>query len=76
MNEQILNRVREIAGDVLAAEVTPESSPNTVESWDSVKHLELMVALEAEYGFEFLPEEMDAAKSVGQIAQMVAAKNA
>jgi acyl carrier protein len=74
MSEQILNRVREIAGDVLEAPVTPESSPGTVESWDSVRHLNLILALEDEYGFQFLPEEMDEAKSIGQIAQLVASK--
>ena len=76
MNEQILRRVREIAGDVLTVEVTADSSPATVESWDSVKHLNLMLALEEEYGFQFLPEEMDEAKSVGDIAKLVAAKRA
>jgi acyl carrier protein len=76
MSEQILNRVREIAGDVLEAPVTAESSPGTVESWDSVRHLNLILALEDEYGFQFLPEEMDEAKSIGQIARMVASKRA
>jgi len=74
MNEQILKKVREIAGDVLEADVTPESSPSTIESWDSVKHLTLMLALEEEYGFQFLPEEMDQAKSIGQIAGLVTSK--
>jgi acyl carrier protein len=76
MNEQILNRVRQIAGDVLDADVHADSSPSTVESWDSVKHLNLMLALEEEYGFQFLPEEMDEAKSVAHIARLVAAKRA
>lgn len=76
MNEQILNRVREIAGDVLSAKVDADSSPATIDSWDSVQHLNLMLALEEEYGFQFLPEEMDQAKSVGDIARIVAAKRA
>ena len=74
MNEQVLSRVLEIATDVLQAGVTPESSPETVESWDSVHHLNLVLALEEEYGFEFLPEEMDQAKSVGSLALVVSAK--
>ena len=76
MNEQILNRVREIAGDVLEVEVHADSSPATVDSWDSVKHLNLMLAVEEEYGFQFLPEEMDEAKSVAHIARLVTAKRA
>ena len=74
MNEQVLSRVLEIATDVLQAGVTPESSPETVESWDSVHHLNLVLALEEEYGFEFSPEEMDQAKTVGSLALLVAAK--
>jgi acyl carrier protein len=73
-NVLILNRVREIAGDVLETPVTSESTPDTVEAWDSVRHLNLMLALEAEYGFELSPEEMDEAKSIAQIARLVASK--
>ena len=73
-NVLILNRVREIAGDVLETPVTSESTPDTVEAWDSVRHLNLMLALEAEYGFELSPEEMDEAKSIEQIARLVASK--
>jgi acyl carrier protein len=74
MNEQVLSRVREIASDVLQADVTPDSTPETIESWDSVHHLNLVLALEEEYGFEFLPEEMDQATSVGSLALLVSAK--
>ena len=74
MNEQVLRRVREIASDVLQADVTGESSPETVESWDSVHHLNLVLALEEEYGFEFSPEEMDQAKTVGSLALVVSAR--
>ena len=79
MNEQVLNRVREIVSDVLqvdAGAVTPDSSPENVASWDSVQHLNLVLALEDEYGLQFLPEEMDQMKTVGKIAQLVAAKRA
>jgi len=79
MSEQVLNRVREIVSDVLqvdAGAVTPDSSPENVASWDSVQHLNLVLALEDEYGLQFLPEEMDQMKTVGEIAQLVAAKRA
>ena len=79
MNEQVLNRVREIVSDVLQVDgdaITPDSSPENVPSWDSVQHLNLVLALEDEYGLQFLPEEMDQMKTVGEIAQLVAAKRA
>jgi acyl carrier protein len=74
MDEQVLSRVCEIAGDIMQAEVTPESSPESVESWDSVQHLNLVLALEEEYGIQFLPEEMDQAKTVRGLAQVVSAR--
>ena len=74
MNEQVLDRVREIASDILRADVTPESSPETIASWDSVQHLNLVLALEEEYSLQFLPEEMDEAKTVGSLARLVSAK--
>jgi acyl carrier protein len=66
--------VRQIAGDVLDAPVTPESTPSNVENWDSVRHLNLVLAIEEEFGLTFLPEEMDEAKSIGHIARLVASK--
>ena len=74
MNEQVLSRVGEIASDVLQADVTADSSPETIESWDSVHHLNLVLALEEEYGFEFSPEEMDQARTVGSLALVVSAR--
>ena len=74
MNEEVLSRVREIASDILQCDVTPESSPESIEGWDSVQHLNLVLAIEEEYGFQLLPEEMDQAKTVGSLAQLVSAK--
>jgi acyl carrier protein len=74
MSEQVLSRVQQIASDVLLVDVTADSSPETVESWDSVQHLNLILAVEEEYGFQFSPEEMDSAKTVGAIAGLVAAR--
>ncbi len=37
-------------------------------------HLNLVLAIEEEYGFQFLPEEMDQAKTVGSLARIVSAK--
>lgn len=78
MNAQIFDRVRGIAADVLQldpASVTPDSSPQSVETWDSVQHLNLVLALEEQFGIQFEPEEMDRMKSIGAIADLVGRKN-
>jgi len=77
MNQPIFDRVREIAADVLQidrASITPDSSPETIESWDSVQNLNLVLALEEAFGFEFAPEEMDQMKTAGKIADAIAAR--
>lgn len=77
MDQAIFDRVRDIAADVLqvdGAVITPDSSPETIETWDSVQNLNLVLAVEAAFGFEFAPEEMDHMKTVGQIADVVAGK--
>jgi acyl carrier protein len=74
MNEQVLSRVRQIASDVLLTDVTAESSPETVASWDSEQHLNLILAVEEEYGFQFSPEEMDGAMTVAKIAGVVSVR--
>lgn len=77
MNAQIFDRVRGIAADVLqvdGAGLTAQSSPESVETWDSVQHLNLILALEEQFGLQFEPEEMDRMKTIGQIAGVVAAK--
>ena len=77
MNPQTFDKVRGIAADILqvkAGALTAESSPETVASWDSVQHLNLTLALEESFGFQFLPEEMDEMKTIGQIAAIVEAK--
>jgi acyl carrier protein len=57
-----------------SATLTADSSPQTIEAWDSVQNLSLVLALEEEFGFEFAPEEMDQMKTIGQIAAVAAAK--
>jgi acyl carrier protein len=77
MNPAIFERVREIAADVLQVKrgaLSADSSPETVDTWDSVHHLNLVLALEESFEFQFSPEEMDRMKTVGQIAGIVASK--
>lgn len=77
MNAATYEKVRGIAADVLQVKgnaLSADSSPETVEAWDSVQHLNLTLALEETFGFQFSPEEMDRMKTIGQIAAIVEAK--
>jgi acyl carrier protein len=70
-------RVRRVAADVF--QLTPDgversSSPETIEAWDSVQHLNLILALESEFDVQFEPEEFEGMKSVGQITDLIESK--
>jgi len=77
MSGATLDEVRRIAADVFGKDVNllgADSSPEQVETWDSVQHLTLVLALEVKYGIEFGPEEMERMKTLGDIADLVASK--
>ena len=78
MSGRTFNEVRRIAADVFGKDedlLDADSSPEQIETWDSVRHLNLVLALEAKYGIEFGPEEMDRMKTLGEIAGLVGTKN-
>jgi acyl carrier protein len=77
MSSSVFEQVRAVAADVFQVpieRITPDSSPEVLESWDSVQHLNLVLALEQEFGIQFEPEEMDRMKTVGAIAELVQSK--
>jgi acyl carrier protein len=62
VNSAVFHHVQRIAADVFtisANQITPNSSPATIESWDSLQHLNLVLALEGEFGVQFAPEEIE-----------------
>ena len=63
----MLERTRSIVADIFVLpleEIRPETSPDTIEAWDSLKHLDIVLALEQEFGVQFSPEEIEQLLSV------------
>jgi acyl carrier protein len=54
--------------------ILPDSSPETIESWDSLQHLNLVLALEQEYSVQFTPEEIETLVSPERIAALLGEK--
>lgn len=52
---------------VPVAQVTDESSPETLKRWDSLRHLDLMTAIEEAYQVRFSTAEVLRAKSIRDI---------
>src|SRR5439155_21412083 len=61
-------QVRQIISDVLNVPVETlidQASPQTIENWDSVQHLNVVLALEEALGLQFEPEDIESMKDVG-----------
>jgi acyl carrier protein len=62
MNTYSPDRVRQILADIFNValeQLEAGSSPDTIENWDSVNHLNMVIALEQEFGVEIAPEEVE-----------------
>ena len=59
-----------------ASALTDADSPKTIAAWDSVAHLELIFALEAEFGVQFSADEIATLSSVAAIRDRVVALQA
>ncbi len=60
-SQQVPSSLRDILADILEIapeEITPESGVGNVESWDSFRHLQAILAVEGEYGVQFDPQRI------------------
>ena len=74
MTASTLQQVRSIASDIFgvpADKITAESSPETIENWDSMQHLNLVLAIEEKFGVQLEPEDIEQMKNIGAVAALV-----
>lgn len=74
MTASTFEQVRNIASDIFgipAEKITAESSPETIENWDSMQHLNLVLAIEEKFGMQLEPEDIEQMKNVGAVATLV-----
>ena len=74
MTDTVLLDVRRIAADVLRKtldEVPASGTRDTITSWDSMAHVNLVLALEQHFDVQFKPEEMLEMLSVELTAMLV-----
>lgn len=74
MSANIVEQVRQIAADVFGepvATITPETSPKTLSSWDSLQHLNLVLALEESFRVQISPEDAEQMKSIAAVAMVI-----
>lgn len=73
----MIEQIKQIASDVFgvsAASLSESSSPESVEAWDSVQHLSLVMALEERFNVQFAPEDVEKLRTLADVAAMVRTK--
>lgn len=65
-------RLRHVMGAVFginASAISPDASSATIAEWDSVRHLQLMLALEEEFNVQFETDELVSLRTLPLIEQ-------
>lgn len=71
MREQIKAIMSRVFG---LSEIADDISTATCDKWDSLRHLNLTIEMEMEFGVEFEPEEIAEMKSLDRIEKMIESK--
>jgi len=67
---QIMAQVFQVDSAIISDHVTQKE----IEKWDSLRHLNLMIALEEKFGLSFEPEEISELTSMDRITEMIKKK--
>ena len=72
--EEIFKGLNEVFKDVFDDEdivVTAETTADDIEDWDSLEHINLIVAVEKKIGMKFSMGEVTTMKNVGEMAEII-----
>ena len=70
MNNNIINRLTEVFRDVFdddSITISPATTSADIEDWDSIEHINLIGAVEDEFGLRFKMKEVSGMKNVGEM---------
>ena len=76
-NNEILEKVQDIFRDVLDnedIELTPETTADDIDEWDSLSHIQLIVAIEKALGVKFTSKEITSWSNVGEMIDCIQTK--
>ena len=69
-----LDRVFQDVFDDDTIHVTPKTTADDIEDWDSLEHITLISAVEREFRMKFKMGEISSMKNVGEKASIIAAR--
>jgi len=74
---EIVDQARQVIADLFGlalGDVGPATVSRDIPDWDSIRHLDVVMALEQQFGLTFSPEEMAQLTTVPQIVELVSSK--
>lgn len=77
--QQVPSSLRDIVADTLEIspeQVTPETSTDSVENWDSFRHLQIVLSVEGEYGVQLDPQQVPELTTVAKLQAALVQKGA
>ena len=72
------DRIKKVMSDVFDIDIESinnDSSPDNIENWDSLKHMNLIIALEEEFDIEFNDDEIIDSMNYALILNILEDKN-
>ena len=72
--ENKIKKVMSLVFKVDLNDINHEFSPNSIDNWDSLSHMNLIVALEEEFNIEFETEEISKLMDFKQILEVISSK--
>lgn len=72
-HDEVLKAVIQIIQDVFDdpfLEITPETTADDIDGWDSMRHINIVVAVEAKFGIRFHAAELESLRNVGDLVSL------
>lgn len=75
--EEIYENLDEVFRDVFdddTIHVTDKTTANDIEDWDSLEHINLVVAIENKFNIKFKMSEVTSMKNVGEMVDIISGR--
>lgn len=74
--KEIYSRLEEVFSDVFDEDIslTAATTAGDIEDWDSIEHINLIGAVEDEFGIRFKMGEVSGMKNVGEMVKIIASR--
>ncbi len=73
---EALNQIFRMVFDDDTLQITPDTTANDVDGWDSLSHVNLITTVESKFGIRFTQKELLKQKSVGDLIADIDRKQA